>query len=91
MFKTSRIERPTMEKLALTILPAAFAPILLIVMPVLTAACGALGALAVGVIFGGAFHEVLTPFGLGDVELWKVGAVLGFLSGHFRSTVTTTR
>lgn len=54
------------------------------------AACGALAGVTTSWIFGGTIAEVFAAFGLPGLALWKVGAVLGFVSG-FLTTRTEVK
>lgn len=49
---------------------------------------GALAGLAVGLVLGETLAEVLLALTGTEIELWKLGAFLGFVGGFFRATVT---
>lgn len=52
------------------------------------AAAGALSGWTVSLIFNQTILEVLAKFGLHGVELWQIGATMGFLGAFLRTNTT---
>lgn len=64
-----------------------FSAVVIVAAP-FNAACGALAGLTVGVVFGDTITNVLSILGVHDVQLWQLGATLGFCSGFLRTQTT---
>lgn len=65
--------------------------LIVVVAAVAGAVFGAIGGYIVGWLFDETSIKVLTFAGLQSFEMWEVGAVLGFLGGFFRASVTTEK
>lgn len=52
--------------------------------PTLGALLGAFSGWLTGLIFSTSINEVLSQIGISDIELWKIGATLGFVGSFVR-------
>lgn len=87
--------RPSKVKTALAyvvggVFAAAGAALLVCFMLIASSLFGALAGFLVDWLFKGEVSQTLTMYGLPYVELWKVGATLGFVLSFFKSVFTTS-
>lgn len=52
-------------------------------------ALGALAGWVVGLVFSDTMIRLATMIGQPDMPAWQIGAILGFVGGFFRSSMTT--
>jgi hypothetical protein len=51
-------------------------------------AFGAMGGWFVGLVFDDTLYQLTQHLGLGDTPPWQLGAMLGFVGGFFRSSIS---
>jgi hypothetical protein len=63
--------------------------LILFAVPVLAAVVGAFSGWVVGLFFSAAILHTLNTLGLGTqgIEMWELGATLGFIGGFFKPAV----
>jgi ABC-type microcin C transport system permease subunit YejE len=67
-----------------TVIAAVFLPML---MPIIGAFAGAV----VGFFFDETSRSFLDALGMKDLEMWQLGAMLGFVGGFFKSYTTVSK
>lgn len=81
-------DKTFVEKLAVVVgSTVVFISLVLVVAPISTG-MGALTGWTVGMLFGGIIKHVLAAFGVYNVEVWQLGATLGFVSAFMRTQTT---
>lgn len=72
-----------------TALGLLLAAILLFIIPLIGVVVGAFAGWVVGLFFEGTVLGTLSRFGVNSsgLEVWQVGATLGFVGGFFKSTL----
>jgi hypothetical protein len=72
---------------ALTVITALFLALFLV--PLVGVLFGSFSGWVVGLIFSGTCEYFLQYFKLIEVEMWEIGAFLGFVGSFFRSAVSS--
>lgn len=64
---------------------------LIFALPLIGTALGAFTGWVVGLIWPNTFAAFLAHFGLAAFAPWKVGALLGFIGGFFKASLTNNK
>ena len=60
---------------------------LIFLMPLIGVLVGAFAGWVVSLFFDATMRAFFGPLGLGHLEVWQIGAALGFIGGFFKTTV----
>jgi hypothetical protein len=76
---------------ALTIIGGALAAVIVaVLLPMLMPIIGAFAGAVVGFFFDETSRSFLDALGMKDLEMWQLGAMLGFVGGFFKSSVSAS-
>lgn len=79
-----------MDKLILAGLAAVGVAALIVIVAVLGTVFGAIGGWIVGLMFDETLAKLATAIGLEGTPAWQLGAMLGFVGGFFKSSVSAS-